>query len=160
MLVVALIIGLAIAVVAVRLQPDDRQILRDEALRLSALLTQARDEAIASGSSLAWRGDPTGYGFLRRDANRLWAPFPNTDIFRRRDLRAPLELSGVEISGRAAATENFLVFSPSGMVLPFRITLTLNGERVAVRADYPTRIEIDSGDAVNRVANINDAPQR
>jgi general secretion pathway protein H len=143
-LVVVVLIAITVTLVAVRLQPDDRQIAREEATRLAALLTQARDEAITTGAALAWRGAPDGYRFLRRDKERVWQPFPPDEVFRPRSLTPPLALAAVEIAGRPAGPEDMLVFSSTGVSPPFRIVLQFNAQAVAVSSDNPAQIRVDA----------------
>ncbi|MDP2785168.1 MAG: prepilin-type N-terminal cleavage/methylation domain-containing protein, partial [Sulfurimicrobium sp.] len=54
MLVVLVVIGIIVAMIGVNLAPDPRQSLDTEARRLALLLEQARDEAMSSGSSIAF----------------------------------------------------------------------------------------------------------
>lgn len=143
MLVVVLVIGLTVALVSVKLQRDDRQIVRDEARRLAALLTQARDEAITTGASLAWHGGGNTYGFLRRNPARAWQPFDEAEIFRRRTLPEAMRLASVEIAGHPATGEDVLVFSSTGVVPPFRMVFAYGTERVSVRSETPARITVE-----------------
>ena len=71
-LVVIVILGLFAAAVSIKLAPDSRQRLREEAVRLAAVLTHARDEAITTGAALAWQRTDTGYRFVRRASDRTW----------------------------------------------------------------------------------------
>jgi general secretion pathway protein H len=142
-LVVIVVITFAAALVVVNLRGDDRAIARDEARRLAALLTQARDEAIATGSSLAWQAEGSGYRFLRRAPDRSWQPFPPEETFRARTLPAPMQFAAIEVSGQAIEARDALLFPSSGMVPPFRIVLAYNAERIGIRADTPARIVVE-----------------
>ena len=142
-LVVVVLIALAAAAVVVKLQPDDKQALRLEAQRLAALLIQARDEAITTGSALAWQGDASGYTFMRRNRERLWEPFGNDEVFRTRKLPQPAQLASIEIGGRPAKPEDMLIFSSTGVAPPFRIVLVAKSDQITVHADHPARILVD-----------------
>ena len=142
-LVVVLLIGLTVALVTVKLQRDDRQIVNDEARRLAALLAQARDEAITTGASLGWRGAINGYAFLRRGAERNWQPFTEGEVFRKRVLPDAMQFAAIEIAGRTAGSEEVLVFSSTGVVPAFRMILAYGAERVSVTADNPARIRVE-----------------
>lgn len=142
-LVVILVVSLAAAFAVANFRSDDRQVARDEARRLAALLTQARDEAITSGSSLAWRVDPAGYSFLRRGPDRTWQPFAADEAFRPYRLPSTMQFSAVEIAGRRLDREDVLVFSSTGIAPPFKIVIALNAERITVRSDTPARIVVE-----------------
>ena len=139
-LVVVVLIAITVLIVTVRIAPDDRDALKDEASRLAALLSQARDEAILTGSSLAWRVEGDGYVFLQRARDRTWAPFDGEGAFRQRALMPPVQLLGFEIAGRAAEAGELLVFPSSGMALPFRIVLGANALRMSVRSDTGAQV--------------------
>jgi general secretion pathway protein H len=143
-LVVVVILALTATFVVVKLQPDDRATLREEALRLSVLLQQARDEAIASGASVAWRGEPGGYGFMRRNSERRWEPIAGDDVFRARRLPEPMRMTDVEIGGRKAQPEDVLVFTPSALNQPYRIVLSLNAYRLRVRSDHFAQLIVEN----------------
>src|SRR5262245_23773627 len=64
-LVVVVIIAILATAVTVKIAPDLRQTLREEAVRLAVLLTHARDEAIVTGAPLAWQSTPDGYRFVQ-----------------------------------------------------------------------------------------------
>lgn len=145
-LVVVVILALTATFVAVKLQPDDRTTLRREALRLATLLQQARDEAIATGAALAWRGNAGGYEFLRRNPDRKWEGIAGDDVFRARRLSEPIRMVDLEIAGRKAAPEDVIVFTPSALNPPYRIVLGLNTHRVRVRSDNFAQVAIENED--------------
>ena len=143
-LVVVVILALTATFVVVKLQPDDRATLREEALRLAVLLQQARDEAIATGASVAWRGEPAGYGFLKRNADRRWEAIAGDDVFRPRRLPDPIRMVDVEIGGRKATPDDVIVFTPSALNPPYRIVLGLNAVRVRVRSDNFAQLAVEN----------------
>jgi general secretion pathway protein H len=143
-LVAVVLIALTVTLVMVRLQPDDRQTAREEAQRLALILQQARDEAIATGASIGWRGEPRGYGFLRRDAERRWQPLVTEDVFRARVLPEIVRIVDVEIAGHKARPEEMLVFSPSALNPPFRIVVAVNAHRFRVRSDNFAELVVEN----------------
>ncbi len=156
-LVVMVLIAIVVSVATVRFQRDDRQILRDEALRLAALLNHARDEAITTGVALAWRADETGYRFMRRGASREWEDLSADDILRARTLPAPIQLVRVEVddpgnAARAKGTTSaerspIVVFLPSAANRSFRVVIELNGTRMRLRADHSADIVVEDASA-------------
>lgn len=151
-LVVMVLIAIIVSVVSVRFQRDDRQILREEALRLAALLTHARDEAITTGVPLGWRGDSNTYRFYRRGPNRDWIALDRDDVLHAREIATPMRLVDVQVSQgkQKSAAEAVkaeaapaIVFSPAATNRPFRIVIELNGVRLQIRSDALSDIRIE-----------------
>ena len=134
-LVVVVIIALVAALVTVKISPDARQSLREEGLRLAALLAHARDEAIVTGAPLAWQRTDEGYRFMQRAADRTWQPVNRDASLRARTLPAGVSLPAVETSAPSSGTYPVIVLSPTGLTEPFRITLALGEHRVWVSSD-------------------------
>jgi general secretion pathway protein H len=134
-LVVVVIIALLVGMVAVRIAPDARQSLREEAARLAALLVHARDEAIATGVPLAWQSADSGYRFVRRAADRTWQPLDRDNALRARELALGVSVAAIETAARADSTVPVIVLAPTGLTEPFRITLMLGPHRVRVSSD-------------------------
>jgi general secretion pathway protein H len=134
-LVVVVIIALLASAVAVKLAPDARQSLREEAARLAALLAHARGEAITTGTPLAWQATDSGYRFVRRATDRTWQPLDRDAALRARELAPGVSLAAIETAARADGPAPVIVLAPTGLTEPFRITLALGAHRVRVSAD-------------------------
>jgi general secretion pathway protein H len=132
-LVVVVIIALLASLVAVKLAPDTRQSLREEALRLAALLAHARDEAIVTGAPLAWQRTERGYRFLHRTPDRTWAAVDRDPSLRAREFPPGVGVAAIETA--PAAAPSLIVLAPTGLSEPFRITLGLGEHRVRVSSD-------------------------
>jgi general secretion pathway protein H len=134
-LVVVVIIAVLVSAVSVKLAPDTRAALRAEALRLAALLQHARDEAIATGTPLAWQRTEGGYRFLQRGPDRAWAPIDRDPSLRPRDLPAGVGFAAIETSAPLTGAPPVIVLAPTGVNEPFRMTLALGEHRVRVSSD-------------------------
>jgi general secretion pathway protein H len=134
-LVVIVLIAIAATLVTVKMQPDDRALLREEAIRLAALLTQARDEAVMTGSSIGWRGANDSYRFYKRNEERLWQAVERDEVFHPRALPPEVRLLEVEIGEVKAPAEHMLVLSASAANPAFRILIAFREARLLVRAD-------------------------
>lgn len=143
-LVAVVLIAITVTLVMVRIAPDDREQLREETRRLAALLEQARDEAITTGASIAWRGEPRGYGFLRRGPDRQWRPIADEPLFRAREFTERVRIRDVEIGGRKTQPEELLVFSPAALNPPFRVVLELNALRMRIRSDNFAEMAVEN----------------
>lgn len=141
-LVVVVLIALTAALVAVKLTPDDQSTLRNEAAKLVILLEQARDEAIGTGTSVAWQGDSSHYRFAHRMPDRSWQPY-REDPFREQTLEQPVQMTGVEINGHVATAGELLVFSPVGANPPFRIHLAAAGVRLRIQSNSPSEFVVE-----------------
>jgi general secretion pathway protein H len=143
--VVVLLLGVAVAFVAVKLGSDDREALRDEAARLATGLGQAQDEAVMTGATLAWRWAAEGYEFLRRSADGGWAPLDREDAFPARRVAPPVRLVDVEVGGVKITKGALVVLSPSALTGPVRIVLEANSERAAIEVGADTRVVLGGG---------------
>jgi len=139
---VVVLIALTVTFVSVKLAPDDRRTLRDEAAKLAILLEQARDEAIGTGSSVAWQAQNGHYRFAHRLPDRTWRGYVE-DPFREQTLSSPVQMTGVEVDGRAMRSGELLVFSPVGGNPPFRIHLAVADARVRIRSDSPSQVVVE-----------------
>lgn len=145
-LVVLVILGIVVAMIGVNFAPDPRRNLETEAHRLTLLLGQARDEAVTTGSSIVFELETQGYRFLQRgpvgaDGVAQWQEHADREVFRAR--RFPREMSVTELlinRQPMAKDARRIVFTPSGMVQPFQLTLAGDGHRVAVSGDVTGRI--------------------
>ncbi len=141
-LVVLVIMGVLLASVALKVFPDEPQILRQEADRLGLLLEQARDEAFLSGRSIAWSSRDQTYVFWQLNAERQWVPMTHNQILRLRTLPNAVTFSSLKINQVNVALNALLVFSPSGLNTPFVATLELHEHRVLLLGDSVGNIRI------------------
>lgn len=132
---IVVIIAVLATAVGVKIAPDSRQLLRDEAVRLAALLGHARDEAIATGGALAWQSTAEGYRFVQRGPDRSWQPIVRDASLRPRSLPTGMSLAAIELPARSAKADPIIVLAPTGIHDPFRITLAFGDHRFRVSSD-------------------------
>lgn len=154
-LVVLGLLGIILALVRVNLMPDDKRILETESQKLALLLEQAGIEAITSGEPLAWSQEGNAYRFWRLtprggipDPSQIfssslfeWMPLSRDELLRERVWEG-IQLLELRINHQAAAPTEKLVFSPTGPMLPFRITLGLGESQMFVSGDAAGNIEM------------------
>jgi general secretion pathway protein H len=133
--VVVVILAVLMSLATVRLAPDSRQSLREEATRLAAVLGHAHDEAIATGAAFAWQPDANGYRFVRRDPDRVWRAVDRDAALRGRTFTTGVQLAAVETPARTTNATPAIVILPNGTSGPFRITLALDEHRMRVTSD-------------------------
>jgi len=165
LLVVIVIIGIiaSMAVVSTRVLGRDRE-MDQEAKRLAAVLTQAREEAMLQGRDVGMRVDAHGYDFLLYDGrSESWQLAADDPLLRERSLPDGLEAvlwlesRPVPLVARAAPTERTpaspqVLVLASGDVVPFEVRLERAGteELRAVTGRPDGRFEILSNDDVER----------
>ena len=135
LLVVVVIIAILATAVGVKITPDSRQLLREEAVRLAALLGHARDEAIVTGGALAWQSTADGYRFVQRAPDRTWQPMTRDDSLRPRTLPIGVSFAAIELPARGGNGNPVIVLAPTGIHDPFRITLASGAYRFSVSSD-------------------------
>jgi len=165
LLVVVVIIGIiaSMAAVSTRVLGGDHE-MDQEAKRLVAVLTQAREEAMLQGRDLGVRIDARGYDFLIYDGrNERWQLVADDPLLRERSLPDGLEAAlwlesrPVQLAARAVPTERApaspqVLVLASGDVVPFELRLERAGtdELRAVTGRVDGRFEILANDAVER----------
>jgi len=152
MLVVIVVISIIVAMIGVNLAPDPRQALATEAQRLALLLEQARDEAMSSGSSIAFSAEQQHYSFWQRqekpgtDGTRPWKEHSDRDLFHPRQLPGSITVNDLRINQQVADKGTHkIIFTPSGVMLPFRLTLASGNQRIVIKGNTMGQIEVDHG---------------
>jgi general secretion pathway protein H len=167
-LVVVVIIGIitSMAFVSTRVLGGDHE-MDQEAARLSAVLVQAREDAILQGQDVGFRIDPGGYDFLRYDSRRdEWALVTDDPLLRQRALPdgmvagLVLESRSVQLKPRpeeATATTTLapqIVVQASGDLVPFEIVLGREGteerRRVTGSVDGTIQVQKDEDERSRR----------
>jgi len=165
LLVVVVIIGIitTMAVVSTRVLGGDHE-MDQEAKRLVAVLTQARDDAMLEGRDVGLRVDARGYDFLRYDGRvEQWDLVSDDPLLRERTLPDGLEASlrlesrQVRLPVRTAPTEREraqpqVVVMASGDLVPFEVRLERAGtqEIRAIVGSADGKLEILANDDVRR----------
>ena len=134
LLVVMVIAGITLGLVSLNALPSERQVLEQEAQRISLLLQLARDEAILRNVPVAFEADGERYRFLIRNAS-VWEPVTRDDMLRERDFkRAPMALSiSPALPGPPMPLR--LVFGREPVDKPFLMTMVYGDASVSIRAD-------------------------
>jgi len=110
-----------------------------EAARLQAILTQAREDAQLTGVDVGLRIEPRGYGFLRYNTRTgQWLAVTDDPMLRQRSLPAGLNI-GLLLEGRSIdlnpttsssvpdPLQPHVVVQASGDLAPFDIVFTRDG---------------------------------
>jgi general secretion pathway protein H len=164
-LVVVVIIGIiaSMAVVSTRVLGGDHE-MDQEARRLSAVLAQAREEAMLQGRDVGLRVDGRGYDFLLYDnRNEIWRLADDDPLLRERVLpegleaRLWLESREVKLAARSAPSEQSpaipqVVVFASGDAVPFELRIERAGTRElrAVVGRIDGTVEVLANDDVER----------
>jgi general secretion pathway protein H len=155
LLVVIVVLGILLGLVSLSIVPDPQAKLRRDAERLEALFALAAEEAQLSSHPIAWRGDPHGYAFYRRD-RQGWTPIAGDAEFRERawdlgPMRVTVTASDVprwsthdglnDASDGSAA----LAFPRDGLQPPFELKLEADGRIVVLKGDGGGHYRIEDG---------------
>jgi general secretion pathway protein H len=162
-LVVIVIIGIitSMAMVSVNVLGGDNE-MDEEARRLMAVLTQAREDAMLEGRDVGLRVDARSYDFAHYDARmERWDLAADDPLLRERALPAGLELElwledrSVKLTDRAEPTDRSplqpqVVVMASGDLIPFEIRLHRAGtaEARALVGTADGKLEILANEAV------------
>jgi general secretion pathway protein H len=164
-LVVVVIIGIiaSMAIVSTRVLGGDHE-MDQEARRLSAVLAQAREEAMLQGRDVGLRVDGRGYDFLLYDnRNEIWRLAEGDPLLRERllpeglEARLWLESREVKLPSRVAPSDQFpanpqVVVFASGDTVPFEVRIERAGTRElrAVIGRVDGTVEVLANDDLKR----------
>ena len=162
-LVVIVIIGIitSMAVVSTGVLGGDHQ-MDEEARRLQAVITQAREDAMLEGRDVGLRLDVRGYDFLRYDGRQeRWDLVADDPLLRERTLPEGLTASlylesrQVQLKSRSTPTEEApaapqIVIQASGDLVPFEIALQRDGTDEERRIVGTVEGAIETRDADDR----------
>ncbi|MGZ5035546.1 MAG: pilus assembly FimT family protein [Usitatibacter sp.] len=139
-LVVVAITGILIAVAAVNLFPDERQLARREAAGVALAVEHARDAAWLGGRPMSIT---FADGRLRtwRLAGDEW----RADASREKALEGSTRVAGLYVDGHELKVGERLVFLPDGLGVPFRVALEVRGLRWAIDGDPAGAITLVEG---------------
>ena len=132
-LAVLAIIGLIVALAQVRFARSPAQALDDEARRIALLLEAARDEAMTQGCTIAWKSSGGSHGIACRSAGAVYSAHPWAH---------GVALERVSVGGVPMSRESPLLFTPSGINVPFELILALDRNRVHLRSDALGRVSV------------------
>ena len=93
-LMVIFIVGVIYSMVTLSIKVQDDKRLEDEAKRIIALLTLAREEAIMQNRELALEFEEKTYRFVEWDAEgKTWTAYAEKGMFRSREMPEDIELN-------------------------------------------------------------------
>jgi general secretion pathway protein H len=144
LLVVLFILSIALGLITLRLMPDERTILRDEADRLALLLENAGQQARASGHPLAWSYDRSGYRFWKKNDYGDWMPTDDT-MFRPRALPDGIYVSAATVETAPLRAGEPMGMSAAGFALPFSIRLNNANAAASVNGDSTGMVTAQMG---------------
>ena len=132
LLMTVAIIGLAAGAVVLSV-PDPRPSVAEDAERFAARLSRAREEAVLTNRPVAVETTAAGYGFSAFDGSE-WAPLTDGPFGRE------AWSDGLTVS---PADPIRVVFDPTGVAEPARLTLSRDGRAARVGIDGAGEVTID-----------------
>lgn len=149
LMVVLLIVGISLGLVTPHFMKNDDDVLKEESMRLVALMEYAADSASSRGLWLAWSPTASGYRFLQRDEDKnIWQPITTDEVLRERQLPEGMRLGSASRQQAAATANSMIVLSPSGIQSPFRIELAIGKIKRVVSGNLLGKVEVLSADTV------------
>jgi general secretion pathway protein H len=139
-LVVVAITGIILAVAAVNLFPDERQLSRREAAMMALTVEHARDAAWLGGRPMS-----ITFSDGRLRTWRLTSESWQADASRERSLESGTRVVGIFVDGQQLKLDERLVFLPDGLGVPFRVALEARGIAWAIDGDPAGAITLVEG---------------
>ncbi|MBI3148662.1 MAG: hypothetical protein HYZ17_09150 [Betaproteobacteria bacterium] len=145
LLVVMLVLGIAAALVSVRLVASDR----DRGLRLAQELAVSLEHAALAaewrGRNILWRHQEAGWTFLieeRGEGGASWQPLRDESSLAPRSLPEGMRIVGFERAG-LALVEPRLLFATHGINDPFSLHLGLGEQVWRLSGDALGRVKVE-----------------
>lgn len=148
LVVLAIIAILSLMLIGVA-KPGEATLVDREGRRLAALLELGLAEARASGRSIAWSPEGSGYAFWHKSDDGEWALYPDSSIYRRRSFEGNTELRDVQLDGRGLRTGERLELQPYALPGTLELTIAAGDARIVLR-----------GGALGRILLLRDAQPR
>lgn len=143
LMVVLVIVGISLGLVTPNLMKNDDDLLKEESMRLVALMEYATDTASSQGHWLAWSQTVSGYRFLQRDEDKsIWQPITTDEVLRERKLPEGMRIATVNNQQAAVIAKSMIALSPSGIQSPFQIELIVGKTRRVVRGNILGKVEM------------------
>ncbi len=133
-LVVIVVIGIALALAVPSLFPDERETLRRESERVTAILEAMRDEAALGGRAVSLRIKDNRLEFLERDPHAVQPTWQSASIEGLKPGPLP-EGMALTIDADGANTRDTVTFLPVGVVQPFLMRLRAGAGQGIIRGD-------------------------
>lgn len=140
--VVLLLMGIISALVVANIAPDDKKELQLESERLAALFEQASMDARASGNTIAWVCDGKDYQFQEKSPGNDWV-IDSDDIYRPHKLPAEIEIRSAAPDQPGLSPGAQLIFSPSGLNLPFDVIVLKRRLAMKISGDTMNRMTVE-----------------
>ncbi len=136
LMVVMIVIGISLSLVIPNLMKNEDDVLKEESMRLIALVEYAADTANSRGVWIAWSPTASGYRFLQFDNDKnIWQPLINDDVLRQRQLAEGVKLKASMQQQTIIATDALITFSPSGIHAPFQMVLTIGEKKRVIQGN-------------------------
>jgi general secretion pathway protein H len=143
LLVVMVILGITLGMVSLSAMPGQKQGMLQDAQRIALLLQMARDEAIVRNRQIAFEAGPDGYRFLIRN-DKQWDLAVQDDLLRERPFKhGPVTLMLDPQPNVQNGGDLRIIFGREPVDKPFVLTLTGDGNSVAIRADGIGHFTVD-----------------
>lgn len=141
-LVVIVILSISVSLIVVNLTRDERTVLENEARRLALILEFSRDEAILGGQPLAWTANLDGYTVARKQHRGQRKKLDADSISISHAWSQSAKLAAQRVAGMPSAVGDPLVFSTSGINLPYELVLAAGSWRVTLSGDIAGKVRI------------------
>jgi type II secretion system protein H len=143
MLVVMAILAILSLVMVGVAAPGEATLVDREGRRLAALLELGFAEARASGRSIAWSPERSGYSFWHKTDDGEWTLFPDSSIYRRRSFEGKTELRDVLLDGRGLRTGERLELLPYALPGALELTIEAGDAQIVLRGGALGRILLE-----------------
>lgn len=143
LMVVLVVVGISLALVMPHFMKNDDDVLKEESMRLVALMEYAADSASSRGLWLAWSPTVSGYRFLQRNEDtNVWQPITTDEVLRERQLPEGMHLGLAGNQKSAQLSKAMIALSPTGIHSPFQIELGIGQAQSVVRGNLLGQVEI------------------
>lgn len=142
-LVVLILMAIMLGLASANFAQNPRRLLRKEAQRLAMLLQICQIQAMASGHRIGVTMSDGYYRFWQPGPNTTWVPLQHTDQLEERRIDDRVQVLDIRVNETRLPPAEKLVFTASGINLPYAVTLGLDNERVRIVSNGLNAAEIE-----------------
>jgi len=151
LMVVLVIVGISLGLIAPQFMKNDDDVLKEESVRLVALIEYAADTSISQGRWISCNATPSGYRFLQRnDDKNIWQPIVTDDVLRERKLPEAVYIQLTNTQNINVSSDQLIALSPTGIHPPFQIELSAGKFRRIIRGNLLGQVEVFDPYSSNR----------
>lgn len=142
-LVVLVLMAIMLGLASANFAQNPRRQMNKEGQQLAMLLQICQIQAMASGHSIGVTMSDGYYRFWQPGPDNTWVPLEHIDQLEDRRIDDRVQVLEITVNQERLPPPGRLIFTSSGINLPYSVTLELDNERVQIASNGINAAEIE-----------------